>query len=333
MAARRRSTSTTSSTSTPSSVVQIADKKNIYITGARASGKTTFLAALLSITQYSKNKNHRGRIIVKPISNDATSLQNENKYNWEGGIPFKPTNFGNNLSDLKDYEFKIEQSKRFFFNSSFNQPITLKAKDYGGELFQDILEYPLPSKIEPYIKDCLLNANGLVIMLPDFCLQDQGAKIQVVEDVDTFYKSVLLKLFSDFPESRIIFPNEEDRAKAQKNLRKLRIAIVMSKCERGELWTRRWEPERDLFAVHLPQTRELLRETLNFSKNQLRFFALSSFGVLSSRDPRPNRVNLGVKLADGAIIDPNNQDKWLPFGLLNPIYWLQSGKTSSDPSF
>lgn len=61
----------------------------------------------------------------------------------------------------------------------------------------------------------------------------------------------------------------------------------MSKCERGEIWPGRIEPEVDIFHQHLPGTTKLLQNRL---KNNVRFFAISTFGVLDKyNDPRPNR--------------------------------------------
>ncbi|NEP77436.1 MAG: hypothetical protein F6K39_04180 [Okeania sp. SIO3B3] len=296
------------------------NKKNIYIIGPRASGKTNFLGALLSITNYSKNKSHRK---VNVDTRGASSLlESRLRDSWKTKRLLAPTTFD---GSLQNYEFSIT------INSQYKPTeIKFNAKDYPGEFFLALLKTDLHTKIKLYLLDCLTNANGWIVLLPDFCLQDEGNEFTLVEDIDGFYKSVFHKLLSEFPKNDDIFSPDE-LTKIQNNLRKMRIAFVMSKCERGELWTRRWEPERDLFQIHLNKTTEFLRNNLSLRKDQISFFALSSFGVFSNSDPRPNRLNLGRNLQDGAMIDQTGE--WRPFGLLSPLYWIATGKKWKDPSF
>jgi len=297
------------------------NKKNIYIIGPRASGKTTFLAALLSITDHSTNKSHGKNVTVDP-KGLSSQLESKVRDSWETKRPLGPTTFD---GGLQNYEFSIT------INPGYKPTeIELKAKDYAGEFFQELLRTDLSTTVKPYILDCLINANGWIVLLPDFCLQDEGNEFTLVENIDSFYRSVFHKLLSEFPKNDYLFSSDE-LTKIQNNLRKMRIAFIMSKCERGELWTRRWEPERDLFQVHLSKTRDFLRNNLSLDKNQISFFALSSFGVFSKSDPRPNRLNLGKDLQDGASMA--NKDEWKPFGLVNPLYWIATGKRWRDPSF
>ena len=303
------------------------NSQKIYIIGPRASGKSTFLGALLSISDHSKNKNHK-RVNVNTISDDSDKLRSKIRDGWRVKKPLDPTNMRGTVN--ADYEFSIKITTQL----SPDVNIRLSTKDYGGEFFQDVLlESSLLKShyILPYIKECLMEASAWIVLLPDFCLKDRAnQKQEVVKDVDGFYKKVFRKLLSEIPEKTSLF-SQDDRKKIQQNLKKLQIAIVMSKCERGELWTRRKEPERDLFQVHLKNTRDFLRDTQKLSKKKLDFFALSSFGVLSSKDPRPNRINLGDKLQDGAMI--KDFDEWRPFGLINPLYWIATKKRWKDPSF
>ena len=302
-------------------ITDLPNKKNIYIIGPRSSGKTTFLGALLSITKYSQNINHRK--VNVDTKGKTSELESQVRKSWETKKPLEPTNFPKDY--LQNYEFLITINPQYKPTE-----IELKAKDYGGEFFQELLRTDLSTKVKPYIKDCLEDANGWIVLLPDFCLKDDINGFTVVENIDSFYRSVFHKLLSEFPKNDDIFSSDE-LTKIENNLKEIRIAFVMSKCERGELWTRRWEPERDLFQVHLKNTRDFLRNNLSLKKNQIAFFALSSFGVFSKNDPRPNRLNIGRNLQDGAIID--NGELWRPFGLVNPLYWIATGKKWKDPSF
>ena len=110
----------------------------------------------------------------------------------------------------------------------------------------------------------------------------------------------------------------------------------MSKCERGEIWTGRFQPDEDLFELRLPETYEFLKNNFTSPKKRLKFFACSSFGVLGDSqydfDPRPNR-NFGDYEADADIEGfIKNPDSWNPFGLISPLYWLSTGKELYDRS-
>jgi hypothetical protein len=98
----------------------------------------------------------------------------------------------------------------------------------------------------------------------------------------------------------------------------LKLAIVMSKCERGEIWPGRLDPEIDLFGVHLRETTKTLREKV--IPQNLRFFALSTFGVLGKDNPRPNREDRVKKEEPASVI--RNPDLWQPYNLIEPLYWL-----------
>lgn len=103
-------------------------------------------------------------------------------------------------------------------------------------------------------------------------------------------------------------------------LKNLRLAVAMSKCERGEIWPGRLDPELDLFEVHLPSTRKILRQRI--PKNNLQFYAISTFGVLERNNPRPNRAD-----EEGSLRSVlRSPVQWRPYGLISPLYWLSTGK-------
>jgi hypothetical protein len=81
--------------------------------------------------------------------------------------------------------------------------------------------------------------------------------------------------------------------------------------------------------MRLPETHKVL--TQKIPRHRLKFFACSSFGIMSDRredfDPRPNRYvpdDGSPAEYSASIRDP---DKWQPFGIISPIYWLATGNT------
>jgi hypothetical protein len=124
-----------------------------------------------------------------------------------------------------------------------------------------------------------------------------------------------------------VFKHLCDRIHDKRNLKtvkELRIAVVMAKCERGEIWGSRLDPEADLFKVRLPRTYNLLKDRLG---KKVKFFASSAFGVLGADDPRPNRFYIdepGIHAEhQGRLRD---YDLWTPYGVIEPIYWLATGE-------
>ncbi|NEP58916.1 MAG: hypothetical protein F6K31_18160 [Symploca sp. SIO2G7] len=278
-------------------------QKNIYVIGPQASGKTTYLSAL-TLIDYSKNKTHK-LVTIKPLSANAKELKNEGKNMWMSQRPLSPTEIPQNPHSLPEYNFLIEISSTFLPTPT---KIKLNVRDYAGEFFNDLKRRSNIPRLEQYLNYCLNDkAHGLLLILPKFLATGD-------DDADSFYMDVLQEIINEAENKNI--------------LSKLRLAIVMSKCERGELWPGRWEPERDLFKVHLPQTTAYLNKCRRMSHANIKFFALSSFGVLDIKDPRPNRYILGR--ASAAL---NDRDKWFPYGLLNPLYWLATGKKWQDNSF
>ena len=104
----------------------------------------------------------------------------------------------------------------------------------------------------------------------------------------------------------------------------LRLVVALSKCERGEAWPARLEPEFDVFRRRFPQTYQFLL-TCKWPRHNLLFHALSTFGVMDPiQDPRPNR-----KTAPGLSDTLRQSDfqDWKPYGVISPLYWLSTGST------
>lgn len=270
---------------------------NIRIIGPRSSGKTTYLAGLAYWPeQSSRNSNvFNVQFEIQAINQDTKALSQKAKNIILQGESLEPTNYSvQTIDDLPSYTFRLKI--RPFLQKS--QVVDLVVKDHPGEFF-DGLEAGIQSDIhQEFINDFLAkDVEGCLIMLADWGPWR-----------DKFYTAV----FSQILRQMTI----NDR------MDNLRIAIVMSKCERGEIWPGRLDAETDLFAVHLPQTLSILKK--NLPHRNLAFFALSAFGVLSRNDPRPNRVEEWGREIDGrAVLRAPVQ--WRPYGMIAPLYWLNTG--------
>ncbi|MDJ0510290.1 MAG: hypothetical protein QNJ64_13705 [Crocosphaera sp.] len=285
---------------------------NIAIIGPRASGKTTYLAALLHHAEKKMLTNKKSSYTVTAQTLEARQLQRAAEQLLKGGVELEPTKLGYNIQtvyDLPFYSFTIERNISVFnklfnvVNGLFNhkrisEKFQITTRDYPGEIFDDLAESNLlGDDKEAFVKDCFDDKRGGLMMLAAW---KSGS--------DIYYHSLL----NNFLHIMNLTGNTED----------YKMAVVMSKCERIELWPGRLNPEFDLFEVHLPKTRALLRKYL--PSENLKFYAISSFGVLGENDPRPNRMNINqYGLVESVLRETS---KWQPYNIVEPLYWLSTGK-------
>lgn len=269
---------------------------NIRVFGPRASGKTTYLAALACWSEHSGAKpGQSGSFEIQPLNEDTEYLARMAQDLLLEGASLPQTDARGGVDELPVYSFRIEPRGLF----QKYTPINLVARDYSGEIFDDLAaDSPNPAFRE-FMDECLTNdVEGCLILLTGWdAREDKGY-------------SRSLRRFLELMEAHGRSDN-------------LRIAVAMSKCERGEIWPGRHDPEIDLFQVHLPKTWQLLHSHIN--QKNLRFCALSTFGVLDRhRDPRPNREDQLGQRGRNSVLRKSN--KWHPYGLISPLYWLSTGK-------
>ena len=270
---------------------------NIHIIGPQASGKTTYLAALAYQPLKTKQKNKNFK--VQALNEETRELADKAENIILEGASLEPTYLDvKTIDDLKVYSFIIEIQKKW----RKLEKINLAVRDYPGEVFKELESVSANPLHEEFMNECLSkDTQGCLVLLTEW---RQGT--------DKFYKRVFKR-----------FINLMDK---QERLHDLRLAVAMSKCERGELWPGRLDPENDLFAIHFPETLSFLKD--NIPSKNLQFYAISTFGVLGSKDPRPNRKQeLGTK---GRYSVLRETDNWSPYGMISPLYWLSTGKRMKE---
>jgi hypothetical protein len=273
---------------------------NICIIGPRASGKTTYLAGLCHYSEYAGS---RSKYTVSPIGTESDKLKEKAEDTLLKRLSFDGTgNYVHTVDDLNYYCFKIEVKRGLFQPRSV--PIILNVRDYPGEVFENILYASKTDSIhEEFINECLMSdVDGCLLLFTEW----ENSK-------DDFYSKLM---------SRFVKIMDEHR-----RLHNYRLAVVMSKCERGEIWPGRIDPETDLFRVYLKKTLNTLKKGI--PKQNLRFFALSTFGVLGPNDPRPNRVDAWGSGGRASTLRESEGKSWKPYNLIEPLCWLNNSHPNS----
>jgi hypothetical protein len=268
---------------------------NIRIIGPRGSGKTTYLASLAYWPEKNIQQVKPKKFTIYPLNEDTKKLAEKAENIIYEGDSLEPTTVAEGIDGLPSYSFKIELKSPLFRQT---QEIFLAVRDYPGEVFDEI-ESGINNKLyKDFIEESFRgDVDGCLILLPDW-----GRK------ADKYY-SRLIKKFTLLMDS-------------YKRTNNLRLAVALSKCERGELWSGRLDPEIDLFDAHLPQTKAILQNTI--PQKNLAFYAISTFGVLGRNNPRPNRMDELGTYARRSVLREGN--KWQPYGIVSPLYWLSTGK-------
>ena len=273
----------------------------ICVIGDRRSGKTTYLATLLNLPDRVKRE-FKG-LEITPQDQCAEELRN----------------LGQNViaqrRNLAPTQREVELNLHIKFPSVPGFDFT--ATDYSGELIGRYAAIPEErDNLKPYLPR-FFSVNGWLIMISAWELE---------RDTRTYQ-----------PAFEYLLNCWHDECQKKPKLKSLRVAVVLNKCERGELWPYRLDPEYDFFKLRLPKTYNVFRKYFPSTTDQLGFFACSSFGILGDTalnqdskilipsDPRPNCKVYQDGTNPDARAELKDPSKWKPFGLISPLYWLKTG--------
>jgi GTPase SAR1 family protein len=269
----------------------------LRVIGDRASGKTTYLAALV----YHPNSNSASPVqVINPFNDDGKKLVTLAQNILEQGLQLEPTR----LDELPDYRLTIILKRQ----SSWRNPqstansslitLSIDCKDYSGEFFTDLLHRQGDALLREYINDCS-QAEGILFLVDGIAYRRDAEYAKGLDIfLDTWGQS------------------------AQKN-QPYRLALVLTKCEQPDLWINRHKP-RDLTLARFPKVYKKLETWQQLDKGKVEYFASSAFGTLGTRSPEANSKQIR-RDKEGVASVLKEPKLWRPFGLIAPIYWLSTG--------
>ncbi len=272
---------------------------NTILIGSRSTGKTTYLRAL-AYSSYINKENPRFKVLTDRTDGDTRILIDTAKNYILGKKAARQTKIQDGTAD-KRYIFTIE----CYVSGKNKETINLITRDYPGEIMDYIGDPNHEGR--QYLNTCLDDPNNNFLFLVD--KWERG---------DDLRYSDMITEFIDLANSR-----------RRDGIRDVKLAVAMSKCDRGELWTSRIDPETDIFEKRLKIMTTIMKTSGILPKN-LEFFAISTFGTLKDQ-PHPNRED-EIKMPrtdlqeEDRISIIQKEAEWEPYGMIAPLYWLASGK-------
>lgn len=274
---------------------------DIRIIGPRASGKTTFLATL---AYYHTAASYNYMTLLDPINDDALRLVDLAEHIIKQGVELEPTNV-QTVWKSPHYMFTMQLQPNLCVHpiawlKKQDIKFNLSCVDYSGELIESLGRDIIGDYSKSFIDDCAL-AYGIAIIIDCTSKND-----------DKKYAKIF----------RILHQELNYRfQRSNRNTKKYRIAIIFSKCD--QIYNYFQENSiKKFIQLNFPRTYNTFRNWGNGWGCSIAYFSCSAYGVLDE-PPKPNCKNLDYGAAYGILANP---DKWKPFGLIAPLYWLRTGR-------
>jgi hypothetical protein len=261
-------------------------------------GLTTYLLTLSYHNQHQIKSKKISSCRVIPTNPEAYNLKEDAKCFLLNDSSCLSVNIGQKglYNPFPFYAYTVEFKANLFWSKP--QRVYFTVQDLPNEIFENI-EKSL--KENRYSGRFFLNVQGYLIVMDGTSYRS-----------DQNYADSIKKVLQSFPD--------------RNNLP--RIAFAISKCELPQLWVNRDNP-RGMAKNLFPKMYAVLENWSDKENGQVEYFATSAFGVLGRGEylePNSRIIRSEHFKTSGTMAVIKNPNEWTPFGLVEPLYWLCTGK-------
>ncbi|NCS23382.1 MAG: hypothetical protein GPI96_02170 [Microcystis aeruginosa BS13-02] len=269
---------------------------NIIGIGSRAAGLSTYLATLAYHQKHQVKSKKVLSCQVTPMNENTKQLSEQAENILKEQVMLKAGKLYHSLWNNPLYGFTITLEIKGLFWAKNTEKVSFAIYDMPDSLLRDIREFSSSHSFTEYYDDLFSDIGGYFLPIDGTSHRE-----------DEVYAKSLEKFTTDL---------------TQRNPQGCPIAFTVTKCDLSELWVNRDDP-RGLVQRRFPKMYAILENWTQEDKGKVEYFTTSSFGVFG-KYCEPNSIIQSESGRAFAVI--RNTKEWQPFGLIEPLYWLCTGK-------
>ena len=265
--------------------------------GSYAAGLSTYLATL---AYHQKHQVKSLKVLscqVTPISADERKLSYKAENILKEQVMLEAGKLYHSFCQHPFYSFTITLEIKGLFWAKNTEEVSFGIYDMPDNLLRDIKEFSSSHSFTEYYDDLFSDIGGYFLPIDGTSHRE-----------DEVYAKSLEKFTTDL---------------TQRNPQGCPIAFAVTKCDLSELWVNRDDP-RGMVQRRFPKMYAILENWTQENKGKVEYFTTSSFGVFG-KYCEPNSI-IQSKSKGGTFAVIRNPQEWQPFGLIEPLYWLCTGK-------
>jgi hypothetical protein len=270
---------------------------NIIGIGSHAAGLSAYLATLAYHQKHQVKSKKVLSCQVTPINAAAEKLSDQAENILKEQLMLEPTELYHSFWYNLSYGFTITLEIKGLFWAKNTEGVSFGIYDMPDSLLRDIRKFSSSHIFTEYYDDLFSDIGGYFLPIDGTSHREDGK-----------YSDSLEKFTTDL---------------TQRNPQGCPIAFAVTKCDLSELWFNRDDP-LGLVQRRFPKMYAILENWTQEDKGTVEYFTTSSFGVFGQYCD-PNSI-IQSKSKEGTLAVIRNPQEWQPFDLIEPLYWLCTGK-------
>jgi hypothetical protein len=265
--------------------------------GSSASRLSTYLATLAYHQKHQVKSKKFLSCQVTPSNPSARQLSDQAENILKEQVMLEAGKLYHSFCQHPFYSFTITLEIKGLFWAKNTEEVSFGIYDMPDNLLRDIKEFSSSHSFTEYYDNLFSDIGGYFLPIDGTSHRE-----------DEVYAKSLEKFTTDL---------------TQRNPQGCPIAFAVTKCDLSELWVNRDDP-RGMVQRLFPKMYAILENWTQENKGKVEYFTTSSFGVFG-KYCEPNSI-IQSKSKGGTFAVIRNPQEWQPFGLIEPLYWLCTGK-------